>query len=452
MGDFPIHRQKFLLHRLSLSAYAKELGAQGYSVTHIRLHELKDSHSIFTILTKSGYTTFHIVDTTDDWLERRIIKAIEQIGGKRVWYESSLFLLGKDEALRRYASGKKRMATFYAGVRRDFDILMTKEGDPQGGRWSFDTENRKRIPKGMHIPLDPQGYENEEIREAMRALSREQYGEDTVWFPYTRAGARELLHTFIKERLHEFGPYEDAMLPGSVRLFHSTLSPVLNIGLVTPREVVDAACTYAEDHDVPLASLEGFIRQVIGWREFIRAAYEADGRVMRSRNFWNHTRALPQSYWTGTTGIIPVDDTIHKAIRYGYTHHIERLMVMGNFMLLSEINPDEVYTWFMSMYIDAYDWVMVPNVYGMSQFADGGIFATKPYLSGSNYLKKMGTYTKGGWDSIWDALFWHFIHTHRTYFSSQHRLSMMPRLFDRMGKEKQDALLARAEAYLATLA
>jgi deoxyribodipyrimidine photolyase-related protein len=186
----------------------------------------------------------------------------------------------------------------------------------------------------------------------------------------------------------------------------------------------------------------------MGWREFIRAVYELKGTEERNKNFWKFKRKIPESFWKGETGIDPLDKAIKKVLKTGYCHHIERLMLLGNFMLLCEFDPDEVYQWFMELFIDAYDWVMVPNVYGMSQFADGGIMATKPYISGSNYIMKMSDFDKGDWQGIWDALFWRFIHVHRDYFTSQPRLGMMVFTFDKMAAEKRETLLKTAEDFL----
>jgi deoxyribodipyrimidine photolyase-related protein len=216
---------------------------------------------------------------------------------------------------------------------------------------------------------------------------------------------------------------------------------MLNVGLLTPNEVIDATLAFAQNHDVPLNSLEGFIRQVLGWREFIRMVYLSKGREERTRNYWGFKRKLPRSFWMGTTGIVPLDETIHKVRETGYCHHIERLMVLGNCMLLNEFDPDDVYRWFMELFIDAYDWVMVPNVYGMSQFADGGMMATKPYISGSNYLMKMSDYPKGEWQLQWDAWFWRFMHIHRDFFLKNPRLSMLVRSFDKMTEEKRRTIL-----------
>lgn len=189
----------------------------------------------------------------------------------------------------------------------------------------------------------------------------------------------------------------------------------------------------------------------MGWREFIRGIYFAKGNQERTTNFWNFKRKMPEGFYHGTTGIDPVDATIEKVLRTGYCHHIERLMILGNFMLLCEIDPDEVYQWFMELFVDAYDWVMVPNVYGMSQFADGGLMATKPYISSSNYIKKMSNYSSGDWQSIWDALFWRFMHVHRDFFESNPRISILLRTWDKKSSKEQDGLINRAEDWLQSL-
>ena len=223
---------------------------------------------------------------------------------------------------------------------------------------------------------------------------------------------------------------------------------MLNCGLLSPNFIINETIKFADQHEVPINSLEGFIRQIIGWREFIRAVYELKGTEERTRNYWNFTRSIPASFYDGTTGIEPIDSTIKKILKTGYCHHIERLMVLGNFMLLCEFNPDEVYKWFMELFIDAYDWVMVTNVYGMSQFADGGLMATKPYISGSNYLMKMSNYEKGEWQKTWDALFWHFMNKQRVFFLQNPRLGMLVKTFDKMPIEKQNEHLKIANTYL----
>ncbi len=443
----PIHRQKLMFHKLSLDAYERSLRNGGHEVTRLSIAEHPSSAAVFARLTDDGVGRMHIADTTDDYLEQ----AIAGSGIERIWYESPLFLTSRADAVARYRKSKRFMATFYKGLRRNRNILIDENGEPVGGQWSFDTDNRKALPADYPLPDDLRHFGNRETAAAeawARDVDAEQYGEPGCWLPYTHDGARAWLRDFLSERLADFGPFEDALTTRAVRLFHSALSPLLNVGLLTPAEVLDAALEYGAKHKVALNSLEGFVRQILGWREFIRAAYESDGRAMRSKNFWEHDRTLPDHFWWATTGIVPVDHVISTALAHGYTHHIERLMVMGNFMLLTRVHPTEVYRWFMGMYVDAYDWVMVPNVYGMSQFADGGSFATKPYISGANYLKKMSDFPRGDWEATWTALYWNFIATHDDFFRSNHRLTMMPRLLDRMNEATRSAHLARAREFL----
>ena len=222
----------------------------------------------------------------------------------------------------------------------------------------------------------------------------------------------------------------------------------MNVGLILPDEILERTLSFAEEENIPINSTEGFVRQIIGWREFIRGMYECKGSYSRTQNFWNFDRKIPACFYDGTTGIEPIDQTIKKILETGYCHHIERLMVLGNFMLLCEIDPDEVYRWFMELFIDAYDWVMVPNVYGMSQFADGGTFATKPYIAGSNYIKKMSNYPKGNWEATWDGLFWRFMMEQEEFFSSNPRLSMLVANLKRMSDDKKKEHLENAETFL----
>jgi deoxyribodipyrimidine photolyase-related protein len=266
-------------------------------------------------------------------------------------------------------------------------------------------------------------------------------------WPVTRKDAEAWLDRFIDERLELFGLYEDAISREHDTLYHSAITPMLNIGLLDPMDVVNRVLAT----DAPINSKEGFIRQVIGWREFMRGIYQHRGVAIRNGNYWNFERPLPKSFYDATTGIPPVDRVIRHLLSDGWCHHIERLMVLGNFMLLCRIRPDDVYRWFMEMFVDAYDWVMVPNVYGMSQFADGGTFTTKPYLSGSNYLLKMSDEPKGPWCEIWDGLFWTFIADHQDFFLSNPRLSMMARTWQKMTPEKQAAHRRTAGLFLDAL-
>jgi len=271
---------------------------------------------------------------------------------------------------------------------------------------------------------------------------------DNLYYPTTHALAEKWLDTFLGERFIKFGPYEDAMAAGHNWLHHSVLTPMLNTGLLTPAQVIETALRFADKSNVPLNSLEGFVRQIIGWREFMRATYDDLGVPMRTTNHWKHKRNLPDSFYDGTTGIDPIDDAIHRILDTGYCHHIERLMILGGFMFLCEIKPDDIYAWFMEMFIDSYDWVMVPNVYAMSQHADGGAITTKPYFSGSNYVLKMSNYKKGEWSEIWDALFWRWIIRNSDALKGNPRWAMMVRNGEKMTEEKRNAHLKTAASYL----
>lgn len=442
----PIHRQKLIFHKLSMDAYEHRLQKNDYTVFRLTIHEHVHTRDVFKRLVRDGVTTVHIADTTDDYLEQ----AITTSGLNRIWYESPLFLLPKGEACERYQKSKRSMASFYKKLRKDRQILLEEDSTPIGKKWSFDAENRLALPKNIPIPPDPPFKTSSSITAAIawcESVPAEQYGQPGCWLPYTHTGANAWLDEFLTQRLNDFGPYEDAISTRGTRLFHSGLSPLLNTGLLTPDNVLDAILTYQQKHTVRLSSVEGLVRQIIGWREFIRASYEVDGRAQRSSNFFKHTRSLPRSAWSGETTIFPLDQTIERCLRYGYTHHIERLMVAGNFFLLNQIHPDSVFRWFMGMYIDAYDWVMVPNVYGMSQYADGGSFATKPYISGGNYLRKMSDYPAGDWEGLWTDLYWHFLATHQQTLEVNHRLRIPLRSLSKQNQEKRQQRTVAVEHF-----
>jgi deoxyribodipyrimidine photolyase-related protein len=291
----------------------------------------------------------------------------------------------------------------------------------------------------------------------VRALIATHFGTNPgelgpLWIPFDHAGSDAWLQRFLQERLDGFGPFEDALSQRHATLHHSLLSPLLNIGLLTPAGVIEATLVHAQIRQegaqpVPIASLEGFLRQVIGWREFVRGIDRVHGQRQAGSNFWNHQRRLAPCWHDGNIGLPPLDAAIKRLNRLGYNHHIERLMVISNLMLLCEIHPGEVHRWFMERYLDAYEWVMGPNVYGMGQMSDGGIFATKPYICGSNYILKMGDFKRGPWCEIWDGLYWRFIDRHREFFQANPRLSMMVRLLDRMDPLRRDRLFAAGEAF-----
>ena len=346
--------------------------------------------------------------------------------------------------------------TFYKQQRIKLGLLIDDKNQPIGGKWSFDNENRKKYPKGKNAPHIKHISSDKFYKEAVTYVEKhfdDNLGvlSDHPLYPHDFISAKQWLKTFLIERFDDFGSYEDAILQTESILNHSVLSPMLNNGLLTPFDVIKSIEIHCQSHCVPINSHEGLIRQIIGWREFIRGVYLVKGVEERNHNFWGFNKKIPTSFYNGTTGITPFDDSIKKVLKTGYCHHIERLMILGNFMLLCECAPNAIYRWFMELFIDAYDWVMVPNVYGMSQFADGGLMSTKPYISGSNYIIKMSNYKKEAWCDIWDALFWRFMNKQRDFFLKNPRLGMLIKNFDKMPIEKQQNLMFTAENYLTKL-
>lgn len=456
--QYPFHKQKLVLHRASMQFYENWLTQNEYSVTYIETGvKENDCRQLVAGLAKQKITDVHMADPVDNWLRKRIQKACRENKITLHIYDSPNFL-NTPESVADYFKKKNHyfQTDFYTWQRKKRNILLETNGKPVGGKWTFDADNRQRFPKKEKAPAITLPVENSYVTEAKQYVAKhfpKNYGtlDGPSLFVITFADAENWLDDFLQNRFAAFGIYEDAILAKEAVLHHSVLSPMLNIGLLQPQQIIDKAILAADKYNIPLNSLEGFIRQLMGWREFIRIVYERDGGKQRSTNYWNFNRKIPQSFWTGDTGIPPIDITIQKILQTGYCHHIERLMVLGNFMLLCEFDPHEVYRWFMEMFIDAYDWVMVPNVYGMTQFADGGLMTTKPYISGSNYLMKMSDYEKGDWQAVWDGLFWRFMHVHRDFFLQNPRLGMLVKTFDKMSSEKQELHINHAEKFLKKL-
>ncbi|MBM4188480.1 MAG: cryptochrome/photolyase family protein [Gemmatimonadetes bacterium] len=451
--QFRFHRQKLILHRAAMKRYARRLESRGVVVDYLEARELPETGSIGDALRRLEIGSVRYVDPCDDWLGTRLAASLARHRITATVLEDRHFLTDP-AVLRDFAADKKKLffTEFYIAQRKRLGMLLGDDGRPVGGRWSFDPINRKRLPKGIRVPPVVPPREDASVAEArryVRARFPEAIGSDAGFgYPTDHLGAEAWLATFVRHRLAAFGDYEDAISPSHDVLFHSVLTPLLNIGLISPRQVIDAAL--AESKRLPLNSLEGFIRQVVGWREFVRLVYRRRGRAQRTRNFWGFTHAIPAAFYDGTTGVEPVDQVIRKALRTGYCHHIERLMILGNFMLLCEISPDAVYRWFMELFVDSYDWVMVPNVYGMSQFADGGLMTTKPYLSGSSYVLKMSDFAKGPWCAVWDALYWRFIDRHADVLAKNPRMAIMVKMRHRLGKRLKDHLRV-ADSFLARL-
>ena len=457
-NQYQFHQEKLVLHRASMKFYEHFLKEQGYDVNYIEAIQAQNKCEVLVEQLHANHLQqIHIIDPVDCWVLQKINASCQQYGMQLKIYENTNFLNSIKE-VEPYFNNKHTyfQTDFYTWQRKQRVILLEKDGKPIGGKWTYDAENRAKFPKKEIVPPLPLPNETDFINEAKKYVSKQfakNYGElnGPHLFAINFKDAEKWLDEFLNHRFEKFGIYEDSIVAKELVLHHSVLSPMLNIGLLTPQQIIDKALAIGHEKNIPLNSLEGFIRQVMGWREFIKIVYEREGSKQRTTNYWNFTRKIPPSFWTGTTGIPPIDITIKKILKTGYCHHIERLMVLGNFMLLCEFDPNEVYKWFMEMFIDAYDWVMVPNVYGMTQFADGGLMTTKPYISGSNYLMKMSDYEKGEWQSIWDGLFWRFMHEHRSFFLKNPRLGMLVGTFDKMNAEKQEAHLKNANLFLKKL-
>ncbi|MGJ8678413.1 MAG: cryptochrome/photolyase family protein [Akkermansiaceae bacterium] len=439
------HAHRHALLKEAGDAYVKILRSEHDQVEHLTLPKDVSSSADMLDQLPTELSVIHLADVIDDVLRRRITTWAEKKEVALEWYDSPNFL-SPESWWRDHFRGKKKllMATFYQMQRKRMKVLMEDDGKkPLGGKWSFDDENRKKLPKSYSEPALPKLSESAGFSEDTQNWVKQNFpnawGNATavkiVW-PTTHQAAQAWLAEFLKDRFHLFGDYEDALSKQHHTQQHSLLTPMLNMGLLTPQDVVDQALKYASENDVPMNSLEGFVRQIIGWREFMRCMYELHGREMRLKNYWGFEQPMPQCFYSGKSGLPPVDTAIKNALKTGYCHHIERLMVLGVIFQLCHVKPTAVYQWFMELFIDAYDWVMVPNVYGMSQFADGGKFVTKPYVCGSNYIRKMSNYPKGEWCDIWDALFWDFIAANREFYKSQPRLGMMTIQLDKMGEEK----------------
>jgi deoxyribodipyrimidine photolyase-related protein len=389
--DFKYHKLKLAYHRATMKSYYKYLEENKIDVEYIEFYE--DINNFYKNLNS---TKIIMYDPNDNKLEDKIKKYIPKIE----IINTLNFLVNKELIIQNknvfFKNKKYNHQAFYKWQRIRLNILIDKDNEPIGGKWSFDTENRNKIPNDISIPkienkLNKVDKKEEIIIEEAKNYTKkyfpENYGSlDNFIYPINHDDSKKWLHYFLKNKFENFGPYEDAVSEKDPFLFHSVLTPMMNIGLLTDEEVIKEVLKY--ENKVSIASFEGFIRQIIGWRNYIYSIYLLEGESLRKMNFLNHQQRLNKKgkkiLWEGKTEILPVDDIIHKINDYSYAHHIERLMYLGNYMLLCMIHPDDVYEMFMEWTIDAYDGVMVANVNGMTQFADGGMIMTRPYFSSSN--------------------------------------------------------------------
>ena len=453
--QYKFHKQKISFHRATMKFYEDYLKNKNLKVSYINSYD--DQSNILNLLDTikiKGFDIVEIYDPVDYLLSKRIKKKCNEHDIELLIHESPHFLNTNEDLKDFFKESKKKFfqTSFYKSERKKRNILIDSEGRPEGGEWTYDILNRKKYPKGK-IPPEIEAPEDNNYTIDSESYTeknfKENYGEIGMFkYPVTFNESEKWFDDFLENRFLMFGDYEDAIVKDEVALNHSLLSPLMNIGLLSPRYVISKSIDFAKKNNIPINSTEGFIRQIIGWREFIRGIYTVKGSYERTLNYWGFKRKIPRSFYTGETGIEPVDSSIKKVLKTGYLHHIERLMILGNFMLLCEFDPDEVYKWFMELFIDSYDWVMVPNIYGMSQFADGGLMSTKPYISSSNYVYKMSDFKKGEWDTVWDGLFWRFMDKQRDFFIKNPRLRMLVNTFDKMSSEKREVHIINAEKFL----
>jgi deoxyribodipyrimidine photolyase-related protein len=451
------HQQKLVLFLASMRAHAAVLREAGFTVDYRDLDhggERPFEAKLLDAVHSSGADTLVHFEIEDRFFEARLEAfAHEHALGRRV-LRSPMFLCPREvfSAFVDRAGARPRMADFYRSERRRLGVLVDERGRPVGGKWSFDADNRKRLPRDVVPPaLDWPAPDagTREVIDLVRSRFVGHPGDARAFrWPTTRGQALAWLDAFVRERLVGFGTYEDALSTRSSTLHHSLLSPLLNLGLLTPREVLDRVLMAADEQAAPLNDLEGFVRQLIGWREFVRGIDHHFGARQEAANFWNHRRRPGKAWYDATTGIPPLDDAIRVALDTGWAHHIQRLMVLGNLMTLCEIEPRSAWRWFMEMFVDSSDWVMGPNVYGMALFSDGGLFATKPYLCGANYLLQMSAYRRGDWCDVVDGLYWRFIARHRDFFAAQPRMAVMPRALDRLDPARRERIVALAENFI----
>lgn len=451
---YKFHKKKLLLHRASMKFYEDHLNSKNINVNYLEVSEYPKLKNIFKLLIDKNIEKINTYDPVDYLLERRLKRYSEEYNININYLNNPNFLSNQSDLKELFTEKRYYLTKFYIKQRKRFNILT--EGDsPVGGKWSYDAENRKKLPKDHITPIIPNIPKNKYILEATDYANKHfpnNYGDTNNFnYPITFNDAEDSFINFLEKRMNLFGDYEDAIAKNEEFIYHSILTPALNIGLINPDKIIKLTLEYHNKYNYPLNSLEGFIRQVIGWREFMMGIYKRESVKIRTTNYYNFNNKLPNAFYTSETGIAPLDDTIKKVLKNAYNHHIERLMVIGNFMVLCEIDPDEIYKWFMELYIDAYDWVMVPNVYSMSQYSDGGLVTTKPYISGSNYIRKMSDYKKGDWCEIWDSLYWRFIHKYQDKFAKNPRMSMMINLVNKKSSEDIDNYYKTAENYLSKL-
>ncbi|WP_208351561.1 cryptochrome/photolyase family protein [Pseudaestuariivita rosea] len=456
------HPKKIAFLFAAMRKFADRLRDDGWQVAYSRLDDDNNSQSIPGELLRRAdeYDAKEVLATEPG--EWRLISALEDMPIPVHQFQDTRFIASHKE-FEDWADGRKqlRMEYFYRDMRRKTGLLM--DGDkPEGGKWNYDHDNRKPAPDEVDFG-GPMQFTPDNTVEQVLDLVEARFGNSfgdlrPFWFATDQGQARRQLTHFIKNALPKFGDFQDAMMNDNRFLYHGLISFYLNAGLLDPLEVCRAAEEAYQAGDAPINAVEGFIRQIIGWREYIRGIYFLEGPDYPRRNALNHQRGLPDFYWGAETRMNCIAKAVQQTREEAYAHHIQRLMVTGNFALLAGVNPTEVHEWYLAVYADAYEWVEAPNTVGMSQFADGGIVASKPYVSSGAYINKMSDYCKSCHYSVsaktgekacpFNLLYWNFLNRHRDRFEGNPRMAQMYRTWDRMDKDRRDTVLAEGDAFL----
>ncbi len=464
------HKQKIALIFSAMRHFAEELRDAGWTVDYTYLTDDGNAHSftgeIARAVERHDPREIQITEA-GEW---RVQQQLEEWADK---FACPVTILPDDRyicSIREFHDWAKdrntlRMETFYREMRRKTGLLMDADGKPEGGEWNYDKENRESPDDGMDPPERPKFVPDDITREVM-ALVEDKFGDhfgtlDAFAWPVTAGEAQEAADAFFAERIERFGPYQDAMVYGEDDLYHSMLSTSINLGLLDPMELCKRAQTALHEGRAPINSVEGFIRQIVGWREYVRGFYWFHMPGLESANALDAQRPLPEFYWTGDTDMRCLSDCIRSTRDNAHAHHIQRLMVLGNFALLAGIEPRAVQDWYLVVYADAYEWVEMPNVAAMILYADGGKLASKPYAASGNYINKMSDYCKkcrysvskktGEGSCPFNSLYWHFMDRHRDRLESNNRIGRIYANWDRMADDKKQAYLDTADGYLGAL-
>ncbi len=456
------HPKKIAFCFAAMRKFAARLEGAGWRVLYTRLDDIENTGSIpGELLRRAEEVGAREVLATEPG-EWRLIAALEEAALPVHQFADTRFV-ASHARFEAWAEGKKqlRMEYFYREMRRETGLMM-EDGEPAGGQWNFDHDNRKAPPKGLD-PSGPMAFTPDGTVEEVLTLVEERFGDNfgdlrPFTFATDQGQARRQLAHWLKTGLPQFGDYQDAMVADQPFLYHSLISFYINAGLLDPLEVCRAAEAEWRAGRAPINAAEGFIRQIIGWREYMRGIYFLQGPDYADRNALGHDRALPDLYWGGATEMNCLATCVAEARDHAYAHHIQRLMVLGNFALLAGIRPQAVQDWFMCAFADAYEWVMSPNVIGMSQFADGGLLGSKPYVSSGAYIDRMSDYCKTCAYSVkektgesacpFNYLYWHFLDRHRDRFEGNPRMGNMYRTWDRMDADRRTTVLRDAGAFL----